>query len=92
MQSAIVNGRLVRDRTNLSLKYPLASVTLVDNDAQALKDFEEVKYYIMEELNVIELKTAENEDDYINYKCEPDNREIGSVLKKSYDKKLKKEI
>lgn len=92
MQSAIVNGRLIRDRKNLSLRLPLASVTLVDSDAAALKDFEEVKQYIMEELNVVELHTAQNEDDFINYKCEPDNREIGSVLKKAYDKKLKKEI
>lgn len=51
-----------------------------------------MKSYIIEELNVLELKTEENEDEYIDYKCEPDNREIGSVLKKAYDKKLKKEI
>jgi len=67
-------------------------VTLVDSDPQALKDFEEVKSYIIDELNVLEFKTESNEDEFINYKCEPDNREIGSVLKKAYDKKLKKEI
>lgn len=39
MQSAIENGRLIRDRKNLSLKTPLSSVTFVDNDQQALKDF-----------------------------------------------------
>jgi len=92
MQSAIENGRLIRDRKALSLRYPLASVTLIDSDPQALADFEEVKGYIIEELNVLELKTDGNEDEYIDYKCEPDNREIGSVLKKAYDKKLKKEI
>ena len=89
MQSAIENGRLIRDRKALSLRYPLASVTLIDSDPQALADFEEVKGYIIEELNVLELKTDGNEDEYIDYKCEPDNREIGSVLKKAYDKKLK---
>jgi isoleucyl-tRNA synthetase len=92
MQSAIENGRLIRDRKALSLRFPLASVTLIDSDPQALQDFQEVKTYIIEELNVLELKTDENEDEYIDYKCEPDNREIGSVLKKAYDKKLKKEI
>ena len=30
MQSAIENGRLIRDRKAISLKFPLASVTLVD--------------------------------------------------------------
>ena len=92
MQSAIENGRLIRDRNNISLKTPLASVTLIDMDPVALKDFAEVEYYIKEELNCLELITESNEDAYVTYKCEPDNREIGSVLKKSYDKKMKTAI
>ena len=92
MQSAIENGRLIRDRKNISLKTPLASVTLVDSDPEALKDFQEVQSYIKEELNCLELIVDLNEDSFINYKCEPDNKEIGSVLKKAYDKKLKTEI
>lgn len=36
MQSAIENGRLIRDRKALSLRFPLASVTLIDSDPQAL--------------------------------------------------------
>ena len=92
MQSAIENGRLIRDRKNISLKTPLASVTLIDMDPVALKDFKEVENYIKEELNCLELITEANEDAYVTYKCEPDNREIGSVLKKAYDKKMKKAI
>lgn len=48
--------------------------------------------YIKEELNCLELKTDPNEDKLISYKCEPDNKAIGSVLKKAYDKKMKTEI
>ena len=92
MQSAIENGRLIRDRKNIPVKTPLSTVILVDSDEQALKDFEEVKQYIMDELNCLEFKTEQNEDDFVSYKCEPDNKEIGSVLKKAYDKKLKGEI
>lgn len=92
MQSAIENGRLIRDRKNLSLKTPLKSVTLVDNDPQALKDFEEVQSYIIEELNVLDLKVDQNEDEYVDYKCDPDNKLIGGALKKKFDKNLKKEI
>ena len=92
MQSAIENGRLIRDRKNIPVKTPLSTVVLVDSDPQAIKDFEEVKNYIMEELNCLELKTEQNEDNFVSYKCEPDNKEIGSVLKKAYDKKLKTEI
>lgn len=92
MQSAIETGRLIRDRNNISLKTPLSCVTLVDADQTALKDFEEVQSYIMDELNCLELKTEQNEDEYVSYKCEPDNKEIGSVLKKAYDKSLKEKI
>jgi isoleucyl-tRNA synthetase len=53
---------------------------------------EEVKSYILEELNCLELKTEQNEDQYIDYKCDPDNREMGSVLKKKFDKNLKAQI
>jgi isoleucyl-tRNA synthetase len=89
MQSAIENGRLIRDRNNISLKTPLSVVILVDSDPEVLKDFQECKQYIMDELNCLDLITELNEDEYIEYKCEPDNKEIGSVLKKAYDKKLK---
>ena len=77
MQSAIENGRLIRDRKNISLKTPLSSVTLVDSDPSALQDFKEVASYITDELNCLELKTDDNEDEYVVYKCEPDNKLIG---------------
>jgi len=92
MQSAIENGRLIRDRKNIPVKTPLSAVVLVDSDPEALKDFREVQNYITDELNCLELQTELNEDQFIDYKCEPDNREIGSVLKKAYDKKMKKDI
>ena len=39
MQSAIVNGRLIRDRKAISLKKPLKTIIVVDNDEEALQDF-----------------------------------------------------
>lgn len=92
MQSAIENGRLVRERKAIGLKTPLQSVTLVDADPEALKDFEEVSGYIKEELNCLELITVGDEDAYLTYKCQPDNKAIGGALKKAYDKKLKTAI
>jgi isoleucyl-tRNA synthetase len=92
MQSAIENGRIIRERKVIPVKTPLAKVVLVDADHEALKDLEEVKSYILEELNCLELVTDNDEDKYIDYKCDPDNREMGSVLKKKFDKKLKEQI
>ena len=77
MRSAIENGRLIRDRKNISLKTPLSTVILVDQDQEALKDFQEVKDYIIEELNCLELKVDHDEDAYVVYSCEPDNKLIG---------------
>jgi isoleucyl-tRNA synthetase len=42
MQSAIENGRLIRERNVIPVKTPLASIVLVDSDPTALKDLEEV--------------------------------------------------
>lgn len=92
MQAAIVTGRLIRDRVNISLKTPLSRVVLVDCDPQVLADYRAVEHYILDELNCMELVTEQEEDKFVDYKCEPDNKEIGSVLKKAYDKKLKQEI
>jgi len=36
MQNAIETGRLVRDKANISMKYPLARVVLVDADTEIL--------------------------------------------------------
>lgn len=77
MQSAIENGRLIRDRNNLSLRKPLKCVILVDSDTVARDEFHEVSNYITEELNCVELKTEGNEDEYVEYKCTPDNRVMG---------------
>ena len=92
MQSAIENGRIIRDRKVIPVKTPLAKIVMVDADKEALKDLEEVKSYILEELNCLELVTDTDEDKYIDYKCDPDNKEMGSVLKKKFDKKLKDQI
>ena len=43
----------------------------------------------MDELNCLELNIEANEDEYIVYKCDPNNKLIGQALKKAYDKKLK---
>lgn len=43
MQSAIENGRILRDRKVISLRTPLSKVTFVDLDQQALQDLSDVQ-------------------------------------------------
>lgn len=40
----------------------------------------------------MELQTEANEDDYVEYKCTPDNRAMGEALGKAFNKQLKKDI
>ena len=39
MQSAILLGRIIRDRKNIGLKTPLYTVTIIDSDQAALEDY-----------------------------------------------------
>ena len=57
-----------------------------------LQDCQDLESYIKDELNVMEIKTESQEDKFIKYNCEPDNKLIGGALKKAYNKDFKKAI
>ena len=92
MQSVIENGRLIRDRINKPLKTPLREMVIVDASQEMLDDCLSLETYIKDELNVMELRTETQEDKFIKYNCEPDNKLIGGALKKAYNKDFKKKI
>lgn len=92
MQSAIETGRLIRDRKNISLKTPFKTVKLIDLDQTALDDFLQVKNYIQDELNCLGIEVSQDEDEYIVYTCEADNKLMGQALKKQFDKKFKEKL
>ena len=92
MQSAIENGRLIRERKTISLKIPVREVVIVDKDEEALKDFLAVQDYIKEELNCVNIRTETNEAEFVEYKAEADNRAIGGALKKDFNKDFKKKL
>ena len=65
MQNAIETGRFVRDQVNVSMKYPLATVKLIDADQEVLNGFKTLERYIKEELNCVDVEYEKNEDEYI---------------------------
>lgn len=89
MQNAIETGRLVRDTNKISMKYPLARVCLVNADKKTLEDYKQLSKYIAEELNCLDIELIENEDDYVVYKAEGENRSMGKAFGKKFDKKVK---
>jgi isoleucyl-tRNA synthetase len=92
MQAAIETGRLIRDTKQISMKYPLARVVLVDADKSALDDYRLLAKYIKEELNCLEIELQSNEDDYIVYTAEGENRAMGQAFGKKFDKSVKEKI
>jgi len=92
MQNAIETGRLIRDKVNISMKYPLRAVQLVDGDESVLEGFKTLEKYIKEELNCVELSLQKQEDDFVVYTATPDNLLMGKAFKKQFDKKLKAQI
>lgn len=86
MQSAVELGRKIRDNKLISLKTPLSKVTIVEQDPEAVKDYETLAPYIKEELNCLELEILTNEGEYVTYLSDPDNKLVGGELKGDYKK------
>ena len=89
MQSAIEVGRLIRSREVISMKYPLLTVRLIDADQSVLDGYVKLQDYIKDELNCINLEFLQNEDSFIQYTVEPDNKLMGQAFKKKFDKAFK---
>lgn len=88
MQDAIITGRLIRDAIKMPMKWPLRRVVLIDSDQKVLDNYVAIEKYIKEELNCFELSTEKDENSYVNYSCEPENKLIGQALKKANNKEF----
>ena len=82
MQRVIELGRVIRDRKTLPLKYPLAKVVVISRDESIPKDVEELSDYIKSELNVLDLETTDNKDQYgVQVIGQPDIKLLGARLR-----------
>lgn len=87
MQSVIELGRNIREKKTISLKTPLKSLVILHSDKDYLKDIEELKDYIIEELNVHEVIITSDEAKYeVQYKAVADWPVLGKKLKKDAKK------
>jgi isoleucyl-tRNA synthetase len=74
------------------MKYPLSRVVIIDADKEALEGYRLLSKYIKEELNCLEIEFKSNEDDYIVYNAEGENRAMGQAFGKKFDKAFKAKI
>jgi len=84
MQAVIQHGRSARERRTLPLKFPLTRVTSINKDPQFQQDLDNLKPYILEELNVKELVLL-SEDPRLVVTTKVDNT-LGKRLRKDFAK------
>jgi len=85
MQSIILLGRTARERRTKPMSLPLTKVTSINSNPQFNQDIEELKGYIIEQLNVKEVVSSVDSAMVLN-KALPENKKLGTRLGKSFGK------
>lgn len=75
-------GRVAREKRNISLKMPVASVRVVTRDETYLDDVKSLQGYLIEELNAREIIFDKDEEKWCKLSVEPDNKILGKRLGK----------
>ena len=72
MQTVIETGRVIRERNNKPLKTPLRRLVVAHDDQDFLSDLQgELRAYVVEELNVLDMETCADPLKYATIKAEP---------------------
>jgi len=83
MQKVIELGRLCRDRRTLSLKTPLKTLVVLNQEREFLDDVRTLERYVTEELNVRDLVLTQEESKYgVEYSVTADVKNLGQKFKK----------
>lgn len=93
MQQIIEQGRTIRDRHKISMRTPLPGVVLVHSESSAMAAVARLKNYIIDELNVREVKAERVLDvpHLVRFKCMPNHKALGARFGTSY-KQVQAEI
>ncbi|XP_077291479.1 isoleucyl-tRNA synthetase [Arctopsyche grandis] len=82
MQNTIELGRVVRDRKNIPMKYPLPELVIIHQDPNYLSDILSLEKYVLEEMNVRKITVSTDKVKYgISLRAEPDHKTLGARLK-----------
>jgi isoleucyl-tRNA synthetase len=88
MQELILLGRQKRNQTNIKVKTPMHSLTVIHQDDALLKGISKLEGYIKTELNIKEVHYSTNEDKYIKLYAKPNSRVLGKRLGKAFGKMM----
>jgi isoleucyl-tRNA synthetase len=82
MQQVILLGRQRREDVRIGLRTPLRRLTIVNRDANLLRDLQALEAYLRAELNVLEVHYDTNESAYIETVARPNFPLLGKRLGK----------
>lgn len=83
MQSAILIGRVVRDRKHIMIRRPLAEIIIVCSD-EIKQQIHVLENYIKSELHVLKISFETNENKYVKFSAIADGRVLGKRLGKKF--------
>lgn len=89
MQTVVDLGRQAREKASLSLRIPIPSVTIVDDNEELLANCKMLEEYIKNELNCRELIVTPKSGDYVTLSLIPDRSILGKRLGKTINPVLK---
>jgi isoleucyl-tRNA synthetase len=82
MQVLIEKGRNARDKRGVSLRTPLRGATVISRNKELVQDIEDLKPYVLEELNLRSLTVTAEERGRVVRTAFPDNAVLGKRLGK----------
>lgn len=80
-QSIHTCGRVIRAQQNIALKMPVQKVIVIHPSQEYVDDIMELRDYVTEELNVLDLEVTADEKEYVVYSAEPNLGVLGKRLK-----------
>ncbi|KAF2903728.1 hypothetical protein ILUMI_02436 [Ignelater luminosus] len=85
LQEVVEIGRILRDRKNMPLKYPLPEIIIIHQDNQYLSDIKSVEQYLLTEMNVRKVTLTVDKDKFgIKMQAKPDYKTLGVCFKSNY--------
>lgn len=82
VQQIILLGRQKRNTSQIKVKIPLTSLTIIHKDQNILNEIKKLEHYIKTELNVKKINYDLNEEQYIKFYAKPNLPVLGKKLGK----------
>ncbi|KAI6238191.1 Isoleucyl-tRNA synthetase [Aphelenchoides fujianensis] len=82
MRQVVDIARAIREKKEISVRYPLKEIAVVNRDPQFLQDVESLQQYLLSELNVKKLIVSQDKAKYgVQLKATPNFKLLGARLK-----------